>query len=234
MSPIGFAHRGARKELPENTLPSFRRALDLGATGLESDAWCSGDGEVVLVHDSVVRRGLRRVVVRDSSAAELAAFGVPRLADLYGELGTAYALSLDVKHDGAADAVVATARRAGDSAVGGLWLCSPSLDLLTRLRAEEPDVHLVHSVRKHALSAPIERHASDLASLGVDAMNMHHSEWSTGLVALFHKFGVRSFAWDAQEVRHLRAVLAMGVDALYCDRPDRMMAVIGEFASPGS
>lgn len=232
MVPIGFAHRGARKELPENTLPAFRRARDLGATGLESDAWLSADGEVVLAHDPFVRRGLRRLSIRKSTAEELSPAGVPRLAQLYEELGAAYALSLDLKHDEAADAVIAVARRAGPAAVSGLWLCSPNLELLLRLREDAPDVHLVHSVRRQALTAPIERHASDLGTRGIDAMNMHHTEWSAGLVALFHKFDVKSFAWDTQEVRHLRAVVGMGIDALYCDRPDRMMAVLGEFAAP--
>ena len=34
---IGFAHRGARAQAPENTLEAFSLALELGATGLESD-----------------------------------------------------------------------------------------------------------------------------------------------------------------------------------------------------
>ena len=60
MAVITFAHRGGRADLPENTLPAFRRALELGARGLETDARLSADGEVVLVHDERVRRGLRR------------------------------------------------------------------------------------------------------------------------------------------------------------------------------
>ena len=76
---------------------------------------------------------------------------------------------------------------------------------------------------------PLERHAFDLAAIGIDAMNMHHSEWTAGLVSLFHRFDVRAFAWDAQEVRQLRAVLRMGIDAVYCDRPDRMVATVGEW-----
>ena len=44
-------------------------------------------------------------------------------------------------------------------------------------------------------------------------------------------FGVQAFAWDVQEVRHLRAVLKMGIDGLYCDRPDRMVATVGEWVA---
>ena len=49
--PIGFAHRGGMAHAPENTLEAFRLALRLGASGLESDAWLTADGVVVLHHD---------------------------------------------------------------------------------------------------------------------------------------------------------------------------------------
>ncbi|MET0902947.1 MAG: glycerophosphodiester phosphodiesterase family protein, partial [Acidimicrobiales bacterium] len=58
--PIGFAHRGARADAPENTLEAFVLAVRLGATGLESDVWLTRDGEAVLDHDGVVRQGLRK------------------------------------------------------------------------------------------------------------------------------------------------------------------------------
>jgi glycerophosphoryl diester phosphodiesterase len=52
MTVITFAHRGARTEEPENSLPAFRRALELGASGLETDVWLSADREVVCTHDA--------------------------------------------------------------------------------------------------------------------------------------------------------------------------------------
>jgi len=64
-------------------------------------------------------------------------------------------------------------------------------------------------------------------------MNMHHTDWSAGLVALFHRFGVKAFAWDVQEVRHMRAVLAMGVDGLYSDHVERMVATVAEWSVDG-
>src|SRR5580658_9707964 len=49
-----YAHRGAAAELPENTLPAFRRALERGATAIETDCHVTRDGHVVLSHDSTV------------------------------------------------------------------------------------------------------------------------------------------------------------------------------------
>jgi glycerophosphoryl diester phosphodiesterase len=44
-------HRGARGLAPENTLPAFRRALELGATTLEMDVVVTRDGRVVVSHE---------------------------------------------------------------------------------------------------------------------------------------------------------------------------------------
>jgi glycerophosphoryl diester phosphodiesterase len=226
MAVITFAHRGARLEEPENTIPAFRRALAVGAGGIETDVWQSADGEVVCAHDPVVGKALRRRKIAATSAAALAELGVPRMADVYDELGTAYECSVDVKTASVAPALIEVARAHG--ALRRLWVCSPHVDLLRSLR-EEREVKLVHSQRRDAIAAPLERHAADLAAIGVDALNLHHSEWTAGLVSLFHRFDVKAFAWDTQEVRHIRAVLRMGIDAVYCDRPDRMVATVSEF-----
>ena len=55
--PAGFdvqGHRGARGLRPENTLPSFETALDLGVTTLELDLHFSADDQVVVWHDAFV------------------------------------------------------------------------------------------------------------------------------------------------------------------------------------
>ena len=55
--PPGFdaqGHRGARGLLPENTLPAFEVALDLGVTTLELDLHFTQDGEVVVWHDPII------------------------------------------------------------------------------------------------------------------------------------------------------------------------------------
>jgi glycerophosphoryl diester phosphodiesterase len=230
---ITFAHRGARLAEPENTIPAFRRALEEGATGIETDVWLSADGEVVCVHDPVISRGLRRRRISSTTADELASYGIPRFADVYRELGAAYECSVDVPDAQSSERLIEIA--AEHDAVERLWICSPDVSMLQSLRdlasGAGRRVKLVHSQRRTAISAPLERHAFDLSAAGIDVMNLHHTEWSAGLVSLFHRFEIKAFAWDAQEVRHLRAVLAMGIDAVYCDRPDRMVATVSEWVA---
>ena len=208
MTPITFAHRGARLDEPENTIPAFARALAAGVTGLETDVWLSADGEVVCAHDPVVRQGRRRRRIAESTAAELAELAVPRLADVYEQLGTGLRV-LGRREVGRRRRVARRGRRARYDALERLWVCSPDLAVLRPLRAE-PRVRLVHSTRKRAIEVPLERHAFDLGELGIDAMNMHHTEWTAGLVSLFHRFDVRAFAWDTQEARQIARGVAHG------------------------
>lgn len=48
---IIHGHRGCRGLLPENTMPSFYKALDLGVEALEIDLVCTGDGKMLISHD---------------------------------------------------------------------------------------------------------------------------------------------------------------------------------------
>jgi glycerophosphoryl diester phosphodiesterase len=50
------AHRGASAEAPENTLPAFQRAADLGVDAFEFDVRLTADGEVVVHHDPALDR----------------------------------------------------------------------------------------------------------------------------------------------------------------------------------
>src|SRR5690606_815042 len=76
-SPIVYAHRGASKELPENTLEAFERALAIGADAIETDAHMTRDGRIVLSHDPTGERlaGVSRAI-RDATLSELATWNV--------------------------------------------------------------------------------------------------------------------------------------------------------------
>lgn len=70
--PILYAHRGAASERPENTLPSFERALELGADALETDLHLTRDGHVVVSHDpSLARMSGAPVEIRHATLDEV-------------------------------------------------------------------------------------------------------------------------------------------------------------------
>ena len=176
----------------ENTLEAFSLARDMGATGIETDAWVTGDGEVVLVHDGAVARlpGLpnRGVLGRSISGLARARLPshIPTLDELYEHCGTDLPLSVDVKDRAAFEGVVEAARARG--AVERLWVCHHDAAVLGRWRAAAPEARLVHSTRLDRLPRGPERHAADLAEAGIDAVNMRRDDWNGGLTTLYHRF----------------------------------------------
>lgn len=230
--PIGFAHRGARAHAPENTLEAFRLALRLGATGLESDVWLTSDGEAVLDHDGVfgsLLRMRRRTRIAEVARADLPSH-IPTLAELYADCGSDFELSLDVKDPAAATRVIEVARACGDSVVSRLWLCHDDHDLMGTWRAFDPHVRLVDSTRLARIKEGPERRAATLAALGIDAVNMHHADWTGGLTTLFHRFDRYAFGWDAQYAHVIDELVDMGIDGVFSDHTDVLMDSIERIA----
>lgn len=83
-------HRGTRGHLPENTLPAFQRAIDLGVDTLELDCGVTKDGIVVVHHDRRLNPDVARgpdgkwvsppaPTIRSLTYAELQRYDVGRL-----------------------------------------------------------------------------------------------------------------------------------------------------------
>lgn len=72
MKPLVIAHRGASAYTPENTLPAFKKAIEMNADGLELDVHLSSDGFLVVSHDEKVDRTSNgKGLIKDKTLAEL-------------------------------------------------------------------------------------------------------------------------------------------------------------------
>jgi glycerophosphoryl diester phosphodiesterase len=92
------AHRGNAREFPENTLPAFRSALELGVRFLELDVHLCADGTPVVIHDHLLARttGLPGSIfeLTSAQAARIEAAETARFGDRYR--GTCLPLLTDV------------------------------------------------------------------------------------------------------------------------------------------
>jgi glycerophosphoryl diester phosphodiesterase len=231
--PIAFGHRGARAHAPENTLAGFELALKLGATGLESDVWITADGVPVLDHDGLVRRSLGRNRPIGETRRTALPEHIPSLAELIDRCGTGYQLSLDLKDAASGQVVIDVVKECAPEMVEQMWLCGPQWEGLLPLRGQ--GAKLVESTRLSRMKEGPERRAATLREQSIDAVNMHHSDWNGGMVALFHRFDRVAFGWDMQEPHILQAAFRMGLDGVYSDWVDRMIEVYkAEIGQPPS
>jgi len=221
--PIAFAHRGAKAHAPENTLEAFQLALKLGANGVETDAWLTSDGVAVLDHDGVHRSGLRKKNISQVKRIDLEPH-VPDFVQCLALCSEGVHVSVDVKDVSAAKTLVADAVSVGFP-LQNLWLCHFDLSQVLAMRKIHSDVRIVDSTRLNKMKDGPEMRSALLAENGIDALNMHISDWSGGLVTLVHRFNVLAFGWDAQFAPVLTSAFRMGLDGVYSDYVDRMVDV---------
>ena len=163
----------------------------------------------------------RRRAVTDIAAGSLPVT-LPSLEDFYQAVGTGCQVSLDVMDPAVTDQVVAVANR-HPGALGHLWLCHPDWETVASWRGLHPSIRLVNSTRLERIEEGPERRAARLAAARIDAINLHQSDWTGGLTALFHRFGLACLGWDAQHERQLDRLFRIGIDGVYSDHVDRMV-----------
>lgn len=212
---------------PENTIESFKMALDLGATGIESDVRLTADAIPVLVHDRTVGSVLRRRAIAKLTSSDLPE-QVPTVEDLYRLVGEDVPVSLNLKDGAAFQPTIDVVRRFGPGAEPNLWLCHPDIDALTAWRSQTT-AKLINSIRSASISNGLERRAAELAQRGLDGLNLFHSEWAGGSVTMLHRFGLLALGWGTEHSREMAELVDAGIDAVYSDYVDRMMAVIHEY-----
>ena len=105
---------------------------------------------------------------------------------------------------------------------------------LVALRPLDPQVKLVNSTRLERMKEGPERRAASLRAERIDAVNLHYTDWTAGLVALFHRFERYCLAWDLQYEHVLRATLATGIDGVFSDWVDRMTDALRADSAEGA
>ena len=78
--PMRFAHTGVTQFAPENTLEAFQKAAELGYEGIEMDINISGDGEIIVTHNSnmgymTFERHTEKL--KDMTAEQIKRFDIP-------------------------------------------------------------------------------------------------------------------------------------------------------------
>ncbi|MCQ3814161.1 MAG: hypothetical protein KTU85_07055 [Acidimicrobiia bacterium] len=220
-------------------LDFYTQAVALGANGVAARAVLHGS-EVHLDAAVVGRRFRKKWRNREGASdnadnadiagnadiaaiADIGDIAAPSLRQLCELVGQNIELSVELKDETHFGAVVETAR--AQQPRPRLWVCHSNFEALAVRHLEATEVRLVNSASLAALPRGPERRAAQLREAGIDAVKLRHSEWTAGLVALFHRFEVLAFASDLQFDHQLAAVLNMGVDAVYGEDIAGMLAV---------
>lgn len=248
-TPIAFAHRGGAEDAPENTLPAFAAAVDLGYRWLETDVHATADGVVVAFHDDSLDRVTDRsgrirdltwneVCCADAGYTFTADMGVtfpfrgrgitiPALEDIL----TAWpdvSVNIDAKADATVAPLVGLLRRLG--AMHRVCLASFSDRRLARIR-NLCNGAIATSMGQAAVAiAYASSRAGRMPRLGARCVQVP-ARWN-GLRIVDRRFVEAAHAaelpvhvWTVNDAAAMHALIDLGVDGIMTDRPRVLRSV---------
>lgn len=213
-----IAHRGAKREFAENTIPAFRRAFERGADGVELDVHATRDGVVVVHHDPTVRLDPRHgsAAIASLTWAELERVDlgggarIPRLDEALVTAPAGATVYVEIKGAGiehrVAEVILAASARCA--------VHSFDHAAVRRMREIAPDVPRGVLFER---SVPL----ADLAELvrNTGARDVW-PEWKLideRMVESVHELGGRVLAWTVNATEVAASLAAMGVDGVCGD-----------------
>jgi glycerophosphoryl diester phosphodiesterase len=211
-----LGHRGAA-ELPENTIPSFQKALENGAHGFELDVRQTADHKLVVVHGAVV--GSK--AVQSSNYDEIRqldnGFEVPLLEDVLKKFAQHAFLDIELKAVGFEQAAVDLIRSFGNSQTTLISAFDP--ETLTKVQDLFPDLQLGYIYNR--TQDEEARH-----NCPIEVVIPQFRLASRELISEVHEEGLKVFAWTVNEEAEIERLLDLGVDGLITDYPEKVAAVV--------
>jgi glycerophosphoryl diester phosphodiesterase len=234
--PLNFAHRGARRQAPENTLPAFERAAELHADGIELDVQLTADHEIVVYHDEKLGRtcegegaidkwqlaGLKELDAGRHFSAVFAGTRIPTLAEVFEVVGSRLLINIEIKpyvrRQIAVPLVVELIRRHGME--NRVIVSSFKLWTVRAMRKHAPDI--ARGFLTEDKSTALLNHDAILRSLIGDyhACHPQHSNVDLRYVKWAHEHGYRVNVWTVNKPDDIRRMIEVGVDMIISDVPD--------------
>lgn len=226
---LKIGHRGASAYALENTVTAFRKAMEMGADGVELDVHICKSGEPIIFH----HHGLNclkpdTLLIRDMTLSELQAYPLPKneriptLSEVLEALGPETWYFVEIKHVEAAIPVADTLQHY----MGRGWynerLCLHTAyhrEVIPILKKAFPALTISASFLKLSDST-----AQEAKALGLHFIVANYQTFTREHLKQIQALDVKVIAWTAykDEPEHISAIKALGVDGIISNYPDRL------------
>lgn len=242
--PRVIAHRGFSGVAPENTLTAIEKAIDVGADMAEIDVLLSRDRHVVVIHDDTLDRTtdgkgpvedfsleeLRRLDAGTWFAAEFAGEKLPTLAEVLDLVRGRILLNVEIKTEavtpevegGIVDRVLRliAERQMGEQVI----LSSFDPEALRQARQLDPAIRTasLYNKKLHRGMDPLEV----MAAVDSNGFNLSARQLDEEILRACHQQGRPVAVYTVDEAAKMKRLIAKGVDAIFTNRPDRMLELL--------
>lgn len=231
------AHRGYSAVAPENTLPAFEEAVAIGADYIELDVQLTADGKLVVFHDKTIERTTDgEGELSEMTYAELLKLSAGKwfsddgrfddvkislLSEVLEAVGDDILLNIEIKNHGdvkkTAEMTAAVIEEYGIERT--CYVTSFSYTALKTIKKINPKI-------KTGLIANVATSTSFSQLRYIDAVSLNYIFVNSSIVNIAHQNGKRVFVWTVDRKSDIQHMIAMGVDNIITNRPDRAYEIV--------
>jgi len=216
---LKVGHRGARAYEPENTLRSFKKAIELGVDAVELDVRRTRDGEIVVIHDAEVDRTTNgKGSVNALTLKEIKQLvtdkgeKIPTLGEALDFLDKKVKILIELKETDFEDRVINLIQeKALEKNVIIISFMEEALEKVRELN-HEVETGLIYARHKNPIKAALELRANYLLPL--------YRFTHTANIKKAHKNGLKVIVWTINNNEEVLEYMKKGVDGMASDRPD--------------
>lgn len=243
-----ISHRGANFFAPQNTLPAFKKSLEFGVDGFETDVHLTKDGVPVLCHNYTINAtSNKKGNITDYTYAELQAFDfgkyfspaykgtqIPTVEDFLALVAVSDISILNIELKSPKDKTESTivtktvdlAKRFG--LMDKLLISSFDPDLLIEAKKYAPECKtgLLYSPN-YRIAWKIARDPVSFAlSIGADALHPHQIYVTKRYVEAAHESNLMVNPWTVDTPKNIEKMLNWNVDGIITNHPDLVKHLI--------
>ena len=216
---LRIGHRGAKAYAPENTMASFKKALEIGVDAVELDVRKTKDNFLVVIHDEDVKRTTNKEgLVRELTLKEIKNLStegnekIPTLEEALDFLDKKVKVLIELKEAGVEAQVLDIVCKKGVEK--NVVITSFLEEALKKVRElnDEIATGLIYASHKNPVRAALELKANYLLPL--------YRFTHTANVEKAHQNGLKVMVWTINNPEEVEEYIKKGVDGIASDKPD--------------
>lgn len=246
-----ISHRGANREAPQNTLPAFKKSIEIGVDGFETDIHLTADGVPVICHNYTIDEtsdGHGNVKEMTFEQLRTHDFGsyfhekfkgttLPSLEEFLSLCETAdiEIMNIEIKPplDGNMEIVAKTIDAVkAHGLFDKLLISSFDANVLVECKNVDPKCktgYLYAPNKAHFYTNMIFGYVEYAKKIKADYLHPHFISVTKQYVKKLHKNGIKVNVWTVNKPETVKKLLEMGVDGIITDVPQMVNALVARF-----
>ena len=227
-SILNIGHRGAKGHVAENTIASIKKAIELGADGIEIDVFRCLTGEIVLFHDKTLDNLSNGTgYIEEKSLSELkelnilgSKHSIPTLEEVIKSIGKEVFLNIELKGPDTSKGSLEMVNKyvkSGKIKLSNILFSSFNWKELSKLRSLDSNVKIALITGEDPLEA-----ISPALSLNAIAINPNYKKLNKDNVQKIFSSGLKIYTWTVNNKLDIIKVKSLKVNGIITDFPERI------------